>query len=231
VRVDLSDHDAYDVGDEPLLLARHAPTWVAKNRRDGIVAAHAAGADVVICDDGLQNPTVAYACQLMVFDPLIGVGNGLLIPAGPLREPLDDLIARIDAVVCIGKAMTHPAEPHTFVVNTLNDLAELSPTQPVVAFAGIGYPEKFFHSLAIQGVHIMSKISFPDHHPFTEEDLATLRTIQDQYRALLVTTEKDYVRLPKAQRFDILPIPLRLEWQESPLQFILEKIHDPRWLA
>jgi len=200
IRVVLDVHKTSDVGDEPLLLATIAPTWVAKDRVAGAQAAEKAGADVLIMDDGLQNPSLRKDLSLIVIDGGYGLGNGRVIPAGPLREKLPAAVARADALIIIdpvGQSFVNEATgipvfsagivPHALQAEIVGE--------KVVAFAGIGRPEKFFDSLRGAGADLIEGIEFPDHHVFTQNDIMRLVEKAALHNAALVTTRKDYVRL------------------------------------
>ena len=200
IAVDLAHHSAADVGDEPLLLAATAPTIVAKDRAAGARLAIANGAARLIMDDGLQNPTLQKTLSLLVIDGGFGFGNGRVLPAGPLREPVAAAAARCACAVLIGADTCHAraALPASLPVLT----AHIAPISPVplnnlriVAFAGIGRPEKFFASLRACGAMIMASLSLPDHHRYSHADCAHLADLAAQHQAVLVTTEKDQVKL------------------------------------
>ncbi|MCR9215212.1 MAG: tetraacyldisaccharide 4'-kinase [Proteobacteria bacterium] len=202
VRVVLDVHSYKDVGDEPLLLAETAPTWVAKDRAAGAKAAEEAGADVVIMDDGFQNPSLFKDFSLLVFDGGFGIGNGRLLPAGPLREPFAEGLDRADAVIVVGEK----TEGQSFDAAELGKpvfRAELMPRQAgsviaeedVVAFAGIGRPEKFFNSLRHAGCHLIKSFSYADHHVYKKEEIMKMVELASANGAALVTTRKDFVRL------------------------------------
>lgn len=204
-------HAAAEVGDEALLLSRVLPTIMCKSRRAGVRAAIDAGATLVIMDDGLQNPTVAKDCTLLVADSY-GFGNGHMLPAGPLREPVANALAKADAVVVIGaadisgKAVFHAAlEP---VGNTLQG-------KKVIGFAGIGRPEKFRATLQALDCHIAAFHPFPDHHPYTPSELEALQREASQSQATLVTTEKDAARLSAFWQAKVTSVPIRLIVQED----------------
>jgi len=227
VRVDPEQHDAASVGDEPLMLARGAPTWVARDRAAGARAAVAAGAQAIVMDDGLQNPTLAKDLSLVVIDGGYGFGNRRVIPAGPLRETIGHGLARADAVVMLGADQTGAtawlgaipvlqAEPRPATA----DLAG----KALVAFAGIGRPQKFFDHFARAGARVVAAHAFPDHHPYTERELAALADVARQAGATLITTEKDWVRLTPAWRTRIQYLPLAVEWQdEAALDRLLDR--------
>lgn len=219
-RVDPLRHDAARVGDEPLLLARVAPTWVARWRPDGAVAATEAGAEVIVMDDGFQNPTLAKDLSLVVVDGGYGFGNGRVIPAGPCREPIDKGLARADAVVVVGD---DTADVARFLAATPVLRARLVPGpeaaalagKPVVAFAGIGRPEKFFASLAAVGARIVEARPFADHHPYSRAEIEELLAVAAEAKAIPVTTEKDLTRVPETLRNRISILTVRLEWEDT----------------
>lgn len=202
-RVDLTSDSARDVGDEPLLLAAVAPTWVSADRRKGAAAAVHAGAEIIIMDDGLQNPSLEKDFSILVIDAATGLGNGRLIPAGPLREPVGDAMARIDAVVIVGRGQAADdlgarARDRALPVFRATLRAAPSPRldgASVLAFTGIGRPEKFYATLRELRADIVDQVSFPDHHPFSERDAERLLARARELDAKLVTTEKDRARL------------------------------------
>jgi len=218
VSVDPQVHDASAVGDEALLLAAVAPTWVARDRPAGIRAACEAGAELILLDDGLQNPGFAKNLSLLAVDARYGFGNGRVIPAGPLREPIEAGLGRSDAVVLIGDGPA-PAELRHSALPLLP--AQLAPVagerfagRRVVAFAGIGRPAKFFATLHALGAAVVAAKPFPDHHRFSAPELAALRRDADAADAMLVTTAKDWVRLPAAERDGIEILAVELRWRE-----------------
>lgn len=192
-------HSAAAMGDEALLLARHAQTVVAKDRAAGARLAVQKGADVIVMDDGHQNFALRKTLSLVVVDAETGFGNGMRIPAGPLREPIAQGLARADAVVLVGNGNPDLAEYSGPVmrVHLLGQAAAFA-GQSVFAFAGIGRPEKFFTALEQAGADVTGVCAFPDHHPYTEEELLQLKAVAGE--AQLVTTEKDFVRMTVAQR-------------------------------
>ena len=230
VRVDAETHTAGDVGDEALLLARVAPAWVARDRAHGVAAAanDAEGGppDVIIMDDGFQNPWVAKDRSLLVIDGGYGFGNGHVFPAGPLRESVGSALGRADAVVLIGDDDAGIQNNLAVRGNTLPVLrarARPGPEagglkgKPVVAFAGIANPEKFFQTLREAGCEVKAAHGFADHHPFTRDDLGRLRAEAKNLSARLVTTEKDAVRLSAEDLEGISVLTISLEWADETL--------------
>ncbi|MEN2980699.1 tetraacyldisaccharide 4'-kinase [Tistrella bauzanensis] len=232
--VDPIAHRADQVGDEALLIARRLPTWVARDRVAGARAAAAAGADIVILDDGFQNPSIDKDLSLIVVDGGYGFGNGRVMPAGPLREPLAQGLARADGVVVVGEDSVDVAARLPFDRPVLRAVTVPGPetrrlrNRKVVAFAGIGRPEKFFDTLRAIGCRIAGSWSFPDHHPYAPDEIARLVEVAHRMDAVLVTTEKDLVRLPPEARDLVDHLTISLEWLDAdPLDRLLDRI-DPR---
>jgi tetraacyldisaccharide 4'-kinase len=192
-------HSAAMMGDEALLLARTAPTIVARNRAAGAQLAREKGATVIVMDDGHQNFALRKDFSLVVVDAETGFGNGFQIPAGPLREPVAQGLARADAVVLLGDGTPDLREfPGPVLRAHLKPDGAPFVDKPVFAFAGIGRPEKFITSLEESGAQVSGRCFFADHHPYAEEEILQLRAVAGD--AILVTTEKDFVRLTTAQR-------------------------------
>ena len=218
VRVDPVTHDADAVGDEALLAAAKAPTWVARDRTAGVSAAAEAGAGAVLFDDGFQNPSVAKDLALLVVDATYGFGNGRLLPAGPLRERVDDGLARADAIVLLDGDTAPPglagaACPILHAALTPVDGARLA-SKRLVAFAGIGRPGKFFATLRRLGAELAAEHAFSDHHRFSDAEIAALRASAEREQALLVTTAKDAARLRPEERAGIEVLDVRIEWRD-----------------
>ncbi|MEZ5931374.1 MAG: tetraacyldisaccharide 4'-kinase [Alphaproteobacteria bacterium] len=232
LRVDTDTHDALAVGDEALLLARAAPTWVSADRVAGARHAIGAGASHIVMDDGLQNPHLAKDLTLLVVDGAVGFGNRRLLPAGPLREPVDQALARIDAVIVIGEDRTGLDRLLPPGLTRLR--ADLRPDgqsehlrgRRVLAFAGIGRPEKFYETLQQIGANLVATRSFPDHHPYRASEIDGLVTEARQFDAVCVTTEKDHVRLAPnlGKSVEKLAVHLQLEAPEK-----LDRLLAGRW--
>jgi len=236
VWVDPARHTAREVGDEPLLLAREARVMIGRDRRAALAAIVADGAtEAVVMDDGLQNPHLAKDLTLAVVDARRGVGNGRVIPAGPLRADLGFQLRLVDGIVVMG---ARAAEAETPVLAMLRErfpgpvlCAGVEPAgdaldladRDVIAFAGIAHPERFFTLLAAQTPRRIARRAFPDHHPFSEAEARALLEEADRLGADLVTTEKDHVRLmgttgaraDLARRAKTLPIRVVLDARDQ----------------
>ena len=224
--VDLSSHTAIEVGDEPLLLSKIAPTWVGANREAGIRLAHKMGAEIIIMDDGFQNPSIKKDLSIVVVDGEVGFGNGLLIPAGPLREGITAGLSRANAVVIIGEDRLNLKATLSNILNYSSRkpikifTAQLEPdantgslrNKKLLAFTGIGRPEKFFNTLIKMGCNIIGKRDFADHHQYTKSEISKLLEIAQIENAELITTSKDYVRLTTSQQQQIAVLPVTLDW-------------------
>jgi tetraacyldisaccharide 4'-kinase len=216
-------HSAIQVGDEPLLLARVAPTIVAHNRVAGARLARDKGASVIVMDDGFQNPALAKDFSLLVIDGRRRIGNGRVIPAGPLRAPLGPQLARANAILVIGEAagslpLNGAAVPvfHGVLEPDAAAVKSLAGAQ-VLAFAGIGDPEKFFATLRAAGIDAAQRRGFPDHHRYNDKEAAKLIADADRAGLTLLTTEKDFARMAGdvgaaalCARARALPVSLRM---------------------
>jgi len=230
-RVDPNRHTAADVGDEALLLADAAPTWVGANRAATARAAVQSGAAALLMDDGLQNPTLQKDFSALVIDGGVGFSNNRLLPAGPLREPVAAAAARCQVAVMVGADHTDAASllpPGLPVMQ-----ARLAPEpdmlalagQRVVAFAGIGRPGKFFLSLQEAGIIPAETTAFADHHVYHPHEITSLRERAAALGMPLVTTWKDFVRLPRAERGGIQPLGAAIAWaREHAIEAMLRAV-------
>jgi tetraacyldisaccharide 4'-kinase len=224
-------HTAKDVGDEPLLLARLRPTWVARDRAAAARAATAAGAEVLIMDDGFQNFAIHKDLSLVVVDGVYGFGNRRTVPAGPLREPVSRGLARADAIIVVGPSLE---ETEIDIPDHIPVLyARLTPgpnvkklaVNRVIAFAGIARPRKFFETLEEIGCIIVARREFADHHPYKPKEIQDLIAEARAKNARLVTTAKDAVRVPSDQRLaiDILDVGLEFD-QPDEFELLLDQL-------
>jgi tetraacyldisaccharide 4'-kinase len=245
VMVDPARHNAADVGDEPLMLARTVAVAVARDRIDGAALARSQGASVILMDDGFQNPAIAKDASLIVIDGDRGLGNGRVFPAGPLRAPLLPQLARTDALIVIGAgtaagpvaaAITAQGRP---VLSAHLKASEASLAvlrgQRVLAFAGIGDPARFFRTLRASGIDVVRERAFADHHPFTQGEIEALVTEARRDALTLVTTEKDLARLGTREGFsqgtkDIVPFAVTLEFDDAAQlrKFVAERLFKSR---
>ncbi len=228
VEVDPDRHRAADVGDEPLLMARHARTVIARDRVAGARLARGLGASIVVMDDGLQNPSLVKHLKLAVVDGASGMGNGLCLPAGPLRAPLAEQLSETDAVIMIGsgdpgdrvtaaaraqqKPVLHAAlKPAGAAVEQLRE-------QKVVALSGIGRPEKFAATLREAGATIVAEQAHGDHHAYGQADVAAAIAAAQEHSALIATTEKDWTKLaslwPADRHQALIVVPVSLIFEE-----------------
>ena len=230
VRVDSAKHSATDVGDEPLMLSQAVPVVVSRDRADGVALMKSLAATVILMDDGFQNPAVAKDASLIVIDSVRGIGNAQVMPSGPLRAPLSAQIERTDALVVIGGGSAADAVAATIagqgkpVLRTRfrPDEASLAALRGkrALAFAGIGDPARFFATLRGSGIDVASTRVFPDHHPLTPDETASLVAEAESSGLTLVSTEKDLARwrnadgLPDWAR-EIVPFKVTLEFDDA----------------
>ena len=241
-RVDVDADAAAQVGDEPLLLARVAPTIIARDRVAGAALAKTEGASVIVMDDGLQNPSLKKDLTLAVIDGKRGVGNGCVFPAGPLRAPLAAQLARSDALLVMGDSdgardMVSLAQRHGLPVlhgrlrPDRHAATELKGRR-VLAFAGIGDPQKFFTTARAAGIDVVQSRSFADHHQFTAEEAAELVMDADADGFALLTTEKDHARMTGdaaltalAAAAHVLPVTLEVDELEELKRLAMAALH------
>jgi tetraacyldisaccharide 4'-kinase len=223
--VDPARHNVRDVGDEALLLAASFPTWAGRDRLKAVREAEEQGS-IVIVDDGLQNPHLLPTASILVIDGDVGIGNGRIIPAGPLRESLADALKRVAAMIVIGSSDRQNIAAQCSVPVFR---AHLEPKLPsgfsklgrFVAFAGIGRPGKFFATARSLGLDIATAREFPDHYVYTQANVDALRLEAEEQGARLLTTEKDAVRLPEDFRAEVVVLPVRLVFDDPESEKIL----------
>ncbi len=227
-RVDPARHTASEVGDEPLMLAALGESWVSKDRPEGARAMKADGVQLIVMDDGHQNPTLKKSLSIVVMDASNPVGNGHVFPKGPLREPAAVGLARADAVVLMGDGPI-PDVLEGFAKPILRaHLVPLAPLPPgrYVAFAGIGRPSRFFDALQKQpGIELSEGAPYPDHHMFTPHDLKFLMKLATERDAQLVTTDKDHVRLPADMKAHVVRSSVKALFEDAaPLTALLDRV-------
>ncbi len=225
-------HKAEHVGDEPLLLSQTAPCWIGANRRLTAEMATEDEAEFLIMDDGFQNPALHKDLSVIVIDGVIGFGNGFVMPAGPLREPISSGLKRADLAVIIGQNKKEILLPlPTLHATLVPEKVKKLMNKKLIAFTGIGRPTKFFDALRHHGYDITEEIPFPDHHLFNKKELKMLQERAKKQKASLVTTEKDFVRLPKDMQKKVHMIKASLVWDdEEKLEKILEKVINGKTL-
>lgn len=233
--VDGRRHTAGEVGDEPLLLARWGQTIISSDREKGARYAEQKGCDLIVMDDGMQNRSLAKTLHLVVVDGLHGFGNGRLLPAGPLREPLAKGIERSDAFIMIGHdsgdiaGKLAKSKPVFKAQIRVPDSWINNHTMPYVAFAGMGQPDKFLNTLLSKKVNIVGWHSFADHHPYSFKEMEKLAKEAERKGARLITTEKDLVRIPLAFKkevtIDTIPVTLEFEQPQAVFDFLIDRLN------
>ena len=238
IKVNPSEHTSREVGDEPLLLAQECETWVSSNRTLGIQSAYQDGAEIIITDDGFQDPSINKDLSVIVIDGEVGFGNGRLLPSGPLRENIYFGLSRAQAVVIMGNDHSNIKEKlNGFLSNQHNNAikvleATIVPKTNIgkikntrlYAFSGIGHPKKFFDTLERIGCCVIAKIKYRDHHQFSPREVKELVKSAKKQEAMLVTTSKDYARLSNEQKKYVTEILVKVEWGNiNDLKILLEK--------
>lgn len=222
VRVSTEKHMFSEVGDEALMLCQAAPTFVAKKREEGVKMAEAMGADIVLLDDGHQNCRVQKDISLVVFNEEQKYGNGLPFPAGPLRESLDRGMARADGIIYLGSDSFAYGDLPVFPAE-IKTLPFPYAGKKVIAFCGLGFPKKFKESLLRMGCKIEKFIEFPDHHPYSDREIEDI--IKHSYGLPILTTEKDYIRIPELydSALHVVEIELVFNKPKDIVDFIVRK--------
>ncbi len=228
ILVDSTKHTPQQCGDEPLLLAQQAPVVVNPDRFAGANTAINNGANIIIMDDGFQNPTLHKNLSFLVFDGNFGLGNEFCIPAGPLREDITEGLNRANATIIIGEDKYNLKQRFALpcFCGKIKPHPQNHKNKKVIAFAGIGNPQKFYKSLHECGLEILNTYDFPDHHYYTDTELKKLIDIAEKNKALLYTTSKDFVKIPTylQQHFKVLEISIEWESSQDITNFILKQI-------
>ena len=199
-------HSPKSVGDEPILLSKIAPTWIGVDRNKSIELAEIKGSNCIIMDDGFQNPNIYKNFSIIVINASQEFGNKRVIPSGPLRESINRGLSRTNLIIVIGDVtdfLKNIIPSHIPIIGAkfnINNDNKIFKGQKITAFAGIAYPEKFFESLKEQGAKVVREIIYPDHHIFNENDILNLAEIANKTKSILVSTQKDFVRIPKSYR-------------------------------
>lgn len=230
--VDPTQHDAGVCGDEPLMLAETRDVLIARDRIAGARAIAQRGIhDVIIMDDGLQNPFIEKDMKIGVFDGAIGIGNGRVVPAGPLRVSFRDGLKELDMAIINGEDETDLAAQFpddmpwfTGMLTPDQTMASDFADTPLLAFAGIGRPQRFFNTLKTSGATLAHQLAFADHHPYSEADLTKLQEDAVRLGARLITTQKDWIRLPAEWREKIAFLPVSMTVQNEPA--VIKNVRD-----
>jgi tetraacyldisaccharide 4'-kinase len=203
--VDPDHHRAHDVGDEPLLIAREALTVITRRRLDGARTLIENGADLIIMDDGFQSAALKFDYALMVIDSVRGIGNGFLVPAGPVRAPTALQLTYSTALLKLGdgdaadpfiRSAARSGKPiYEGMVRPVGDTAAAIEGSRVLAFAGIADPKKFYRTVKALGAEIVAKRSFGDHQHLTDDEIADILSTAEKKELDIVTTAKDAARL------------------------------------
>lgn len=218
IMVDRQENTYEQVGDEPLLLSRHAPTIINPNRYNAALLAQDEGADAIVMDDGFQNQSLAKDLSFLVFDGQAGIGNSFCVPAGPMREKFEDGLERADAVIILGE------DKHNLRLKISGIPVFYGKTVPltkpdfqknVIAFAGIGRPQKLYDTLLALGADLIATRDFSDHHKYKEQELLDLIDFAKNTNSDLYTTTKDYVKIPYYLRGEFKVVEIGIKWQDE----------------
>ena len=226
--VDKNTHSPKEVGDEPLLLAEYAPVVINPNRYQAAQKAIKNGAEIIIMDDGFQNPKLKKDLSFIVIDGEFGIGNGFSIPAGPLRESIKSGTKRADALIILGRDKQSIAKKTKLPVFYGSIVPQKPDTKNknIIAFAGIGRPQKLYNSLKELGFNLLDTIDFPDHHQYSESELNSIIEKALKNNADIFTTSKDMVKIPQhlQKHFKVLNIEIKWQDEKSLTDFILTKV-------
>jgi len=228
VMVDNTAHTPVEVGDEPLLLSKSAPVCINSDRVMAARMAFENGANILVMDDGYQNPSLHKDLSFLVFNGKYGIGNGFVIPAGPLRETFDSGIKRANALIIIGKDETGLAAKTKLPVFFADVIEEMPiiKNKNVFAFAGIGYPEKLYQSLKNVGLNVIKTKDFPDHHFYSRAELEDIIKTAQNEKLSVFTTSKDYVKIPAdmQKHFNVLNIKISWHNEQDFKTFLLKSL-------
>ncbi len=220
IKVNAAKHSFLDVGDEALLLANFAEVFIAKDKLAGAKRASKAGDDVLIVDDGLQSFALQYDLSILVIDGKYGFGNGLLFPAGPLREPLCRAMQRVDMIVLLGEANSNLQrfleKTNKPIIRAKVTIANKLASKDIIAFSGLALNDKFFNSLREQKYNLIKTIEFKDHHHYKNDEIEKILSHKKK-DVVIVTTEKDYVRIPEKYRAEIEILKIAVEFEDKDL--------------
>ena len=235
IQVNTKIHTYIKVGDEALICAKIAPTWVGKNRAISIKRAIDAGAELVILDDGLQDPSIIANLNILVFNGYQGIGNGRIIPAGPMRENLSQAINKSHLAIIIDEDKRNIKKLIDEKIPVIDASIKIEDkylnnfkNKKVIAFCGIGYPEKFYKTLEKIGCEVTYTKSFPDHYVYSRQDIQNLFKKSQELNSLLITTEKDHVKIMKdyKNRIYFFPISIELNDYKTLDNFLLSVIKN-----
>ena len=227
-----STHKASDVGDEPILISKHCPTWICNKRKDGIIAAINDKADLILLDDGLQDNSILKNVNILVANENQGNGNNLVIPAGPLRERVSTSLNKSDCIFFYGKKATakklfadYRKEVYIGSIGTNIPLLNSMKKKKIIAFAGIAHPDNFFNMLSKYKLKLVKKIYFPDHYIYTKKDILKIIHLSKNKSAVILTTSKDYIKVPHDLKKYITVIQINVNFEKKLfLNFLNKKI-------
>jgi len=220
IKVDIKKHTYKDVGDESLLLAKEATTWVSKNKFEGALMATLHGADVIILDDGLQNYSLHQDLKIIVVDGVFGFGNEFILPAGPLRETISSGIKKSDILIIFNKDENSIEKKIKNKITIIHGSSKIKKftnlkNKKIIGFSGIGNSKKFCTALKEEKLNILKFFSFPDHYSYNKKKITHLINYAKKYNAILVSTLKDKQRIDFSQRRKIFFLDLEIGIREE----------------